>query len=76
MGELKCADSGIAGATIIITGIDESSNDVITNEAGKYSLQVRLGPGEYSLQAYFAGDATHVSASATKTLIVNELPQG
>ena len=76
LGELKCGDSGISGATVIITGIDENSNDVITNEMGKYSLQVRLGPGEYALQAYFAGDATHISASATKTLKVNELSQG
>ncbi len=76
LGELKCGDSGIAGATIIITGIDENSNNVIANEFGKYSLQVRLGPGEYTLQAYFAGDETHPSASATKTLTVKELPQG
>ena len=76
LGELKCGDSGISGATVIITGIDENSNDVITNEMGKYSLQVRLGPGEYALQAYFAGDETHISASATKTLKVNELTQG
>ena len=69
-------DSGISGATVIITGIDENSNYVITNEMGKYSLQVRLGPGEYTLQAYFAGDKTHISASATKTLKVNELSQG
>ena len=72
MGELKCGDSGIGGATVIITGIDESSNDVITNEFGKYSLQVRLGAGEYTLQAYFPGDETHISATATKTLKVNE----
>jgi hypothetical protein len=76
LGELKCGDSGISGATVIITGIDENSNDVITNEMGKYSLQVRLGPGEYALQAYFAGDETHISASATMTLKVNELSQG
>ena len=76
LGELKCGDSSISGATVIITGIDENSNDVITNEMGKYSLQVRLGPGEYALQAYFAGDETHISASATKTLKVNELSQG
>jgi len=72
LGELKCGDSGIGGATVIITGIDESSNDVITNEFGKYSLQVRLGAGEYTLQAYFPGDETHISATATKTLKVNE----
>ena len=76
LGELKCGDSGISGATVIITGIDENSNDVITNEMGKYSLQVRLGPGEYALQAYFAGGETHISASATMTLKVNELSQG
>ena len=75
LGELKCGDSGIDGATVIISGIDEGTRDVITNEFGKYSLPVRLGPGEYELQAYFAGDATHISASATKTLQVNELSQ-
>ena len=75
LGELKCGDSGIGGATVIFSGIDEGSRDAITNELGKYSLPVRLGPGEYELQAYFAGDATHISASATKTLQVNELSQ-
>ena len=75
LGELKCGDSGIDGATVIISGIDEGSRDVITNEFGKYSLPVQLGPGEYELQAYFAGDETHISASATKTLQVNELSQ-
>ena len=75
LGELKCGDSGINGATVIISGIDEGTRDVITNEFGKYSLPVRLGPGEYELQAYFAGDETHISASATKTLQVNELSQ-
>jgi hypothetical protein len=76
LGELKCGDSGIGGATVITTCIDESSNDVMTDDYGKYSLQVRLGPGEYVPQAYFAGDATHISAIATTTLKVNELSQG
>ena len=75
LGELKCGDSGIGGATVIISGIDEGSRDVITDEFGKYSSQARLGPGGYELQAYFAGDETHISASATKTLQVNELSQ-
>ena len=75
LGELKCGDSGIDGATVIISGIDEGNRDVITNEIGKYSLSVRLGPGEYELKAYFAGDETHISASATNTLQVNELSQ-
>src|SRR6188508_1590567 len=75
LGELKCGDSGIDGATVIISGIDEGSRDVITNEFGKYGIPVQMGPGEYELQAYFAGDATHISASATKTLQVNELSQ-
>ena len=76
LGELKCGDSGIGGATIIISGLGESSQDVITNEFGKYSLGVPLGPGEYTIGAYFAGDATHASASAEKTLTVNEPSQG
>jgi len=75
LGELKCWDSGIGGATVIISGIDEGSRDVITDEFGKYSSQARLGPGGYELQAYFAGDETHISASATYTLQVNELSQ-
>ena len=75
LGELKCGDSGIDGATVIISGIDEDSRDVITNEFGKYSLLFRLGPGEYEFQAYFAGYATHISASATTTLQVNKLSQ-
>ena len=37
---------------------------------------VPLGPGEYTIGAYFAGDATHASASAEKTLTVNEPSQG
>jgi hypothetical protein len=74
-GELICGDSGIGGATVIISGIDQGTRDVITDEIGKYSSQARLGPGEYELQAYFAGDATHISASATMTLQVNELSQ-
>ena len=76
LGELKCGDSGIGGATIIISGLGESSQDVIANEFGKYSLEVLLGPGEYTIGAYFAGDATHASPSAEKTLTVNEPSQG
>lgn len=76
LGELKCGDSGIAGATIIISGIDDKSNSVITNDFGKYSLAFQLAPGVYTLQAYFAGDSEHGSASASRTLTVNESPQG
>lgn len=66
-------DSGIGGSTIIITGIDDNSKNVITNDFGKYSSQVRLGPGVYTKEAYFAGDNEHSSASATRTITVNEL---
>jgi len=72
LGELKCGDSAIGGATIIISGIDENTENVMTDEFGKYSLGVQLAPGQYSVQAYFAGDETHVSASAIKTITVNE----
>ncbi len=72
LGELKCGDSAIGGATVIISGIDENSDNVVTNEFGKYSLGVQLSPGEYTIQAYFAGDAEHISASATRTITVNE----
>ena len=72
LGELKCGDSAIGGATVIISGIDENSENVVTNEFGKYSLGVQLSPGEYTIQAYFAGDAEHISASATRTITVNE----
>ena len=72
LGELKCGDSAIGGATVIISGIDENTENVITDEFGKYSLGVQLAPGEYSVQAYFAGDETHVSASAIRTVTVNE----
>jgi len=72
LGELKCGDSSIEGATIIISGIDENTENVITDEFGKYSLGVQLAPGEYTIQAYFAGDNTYISASATRTITVNE----
>jgi hypothetical protein len=73
LGELKCGDSGIGSATVIISGIDENTENVITNEYGKYSLGVLLAPGEYSVEAFFAGDETHVSATAIRTITVNEL---
>lgn len=72
LGELKCGDAVIGGADIVITGIDDNSNNVQTNENGKYSLSVRLSPGVYNIEAYFAGDDTHSSASASKTITVNE----
>ena len=72
LGELKCGDSDIGGATVIISGINENTENVITDEFGKYSLGIHLPPGEYTVQAYFAGDATHVSASATRAVTVNE----
>ena len=75
-GDLKCGDSGISGANVIITGIDDNSNSVTTNDFGKYSLGVRLGPGTYTLEAYFAGDNEHGSASATRTVTVNAASQG
>lgn len=73
LGELKCGDSGTGSATVIISGIDENTENVITNEYGKYSLGVLLAPGEYSVEAFFAGDETHVSATAIRTITVNEL---
>jgi len=72
LGELKCGDLPIGGATVIISGINENTENVLTDEFGKYSLGVRLVPGEYSVEAYFAGDETHVSASAIRTVTVNE----
>ncbi len=72
LGELKCGDSDIGGATVIISGINENTENVITDEFGKYSLGIHLAPGEYTVQAYFAGDDTHVSASATRAVTVNE----
>ena len=72
LGELKCGDSGIVGADIVITGIDNSSNNVQTNENWKYNLSVRLSPWVYNIEAYFAGDDTHSSASAVKSITVNE----
>ena len=71
LGELKCGDSAIGGATVIISGINENTENVITDEFGKYSLGIQLAPGEYTVQAYFAGDDTHVSASATRAVTVN-----
>ena len=72
LGELKCGDSAIGGATVIISGINENMENVLTDEFGKYSLGVQLAPGEYTVEAYFAGDETHISASAKITVTVNE----
>lgn len=70
LGELKCDGSPIEGATIMISGYDDNGNEVQTNEHGKYSTGIHLASGVYTIQAFFAGDANHISASASKTITV------
>jgi hypothetical protein len=70
-GVLRSEGLGICGATIHITGTGEGKQfTVITNEFGGYSTFADLAPGTHAIQAYFPGDATHSSASATETITV------
>jgi hypothetical protein len=65
-GVLRSEGLGICGATIHITGTGEGKQfTVITNEFGGYST---FAPDTHAIQAYFPGDATHSSTSATETI--------
>ncbi|MDF0681546.1 MAG: hypothetical protein P0116_11345 [Candidatus Nitrosocosmicus sp.] len=74
-GDLKCGDSGIAGATIIITGIEGEDKTAVTNNFGGYSSQVRLSPGVYTIEAIYEGDNQNDPSSATRTITANVNPQ-
>ena len=70
-GVLRSEGLGIDGATIHITGIGEGKQlTVTTNQFGGYFTTTELAPGTYHIHAYFPGDATHISASATRTVTV------
>ena len=74
-GNLKCGDADIVGAPIIIRGIDGDDGTATTNDFGQYSLQVRLSPGVYTIEAIYDGDNEHDPASATKTVTASVAPQ-
>lgn len=70
-GKLTSEGSEVGGATIHITGTGEGKQfTVTTNEFGSYSTFVDLPPGTHEIQAYFPGDATHTSSSATRVVTV------
>jgi hypothetical protein len=70
-GKLTSEGSEVGGATIHITGTGEGKQfTVTTNEFGSYSTFVDLAPGTHEIQAYFPGDATHTSSSATRVVTV------
>ena len=68
---MDCLIEEVGGATIHITGTGEGKQfTVTTNEFGSYSTFVDLAPGTHEIQAYFPGDATHTSSSATRVVTV------
>jgi hypothetical protein len=70
-GKLTSEGSPVDGATIHITGTGEGKQfTVTTNEFGSYNTFVDLAQGTHEIQAYFPGDATHTSSSATRVVAV------
>ena len=70
-GKLTSEGSEVGGAAIHITGTGEGKQfTVTTNEFGSYSTFVDLAPGTHEIQAYFPGDVTHTSSSATRVVTV------
>ena len=70
-GKLTSDGSPVDAATIHIGGTGEGKQlTVTTNEFGSYSTFADLAPGTHEIQAYFPGDATHTSSSATRTVTV------
>jgi Carboxypeptidase regulatory-like domain len=70
-GKLTSEGSEVGGATIHITGTGEGKQFTLTtNEFGSYSTFADLAPGTHEIQAYFPGDATHTSSSATRVVTV------
>ena len=68
---VSLSGSPVDAATIHITGTGEGQQfTVTTNQFGSYSSQVSLAPGTHEIQAYFPGDATHTSSSATRVVTV------
>jgi hypothetical protein len=76
-GELTSEGSPIDAATIHITGTGEGKQfTVTTNQFGRYSTFADLAPGTHEIQAYFPGDATHTSSSATRVVTVTSEDEG
>ncbi len=71
-GKLTFEDSKVGGAAIWITGTGEGKQEtaVTTNKFGTYNTHADLGPGTHKIEAFFLGDAAHLSSSATKTIPV------
>jgi hypothetical protein len=68
-GTLTCAGVGIAGATIVFTSGFSFSPSVKTDSSGNYNLYFLAQSGQtYEIQAYYAGDNNHQTASATTTI--------
>lgn len=68
-GKLTSEGSPVDAATIHITGTGEGKQSTVTtNEFGSFSTSADLAPGTHEIHAYFPGDATHTSSSATRTV--------
>ena len=75
-GKLTSEGSPVDAATIHITGTGEGKQfTVTTNEFGSYSTSADLAPGTHEIHAYFPGDATHTSSSATRTVTADSPSQ-
>src|SRR5215831_18154782 len=67
LGQLTSEGSPVGAATIHISGTGEGNEiTVTTSEFGRYSTFVDLAQGTHEIHAYFPGDDTHTSSSATK----------
>lgn len=71
-GQLTSEGSGVGGATIqiTVTGEEDMKIGAPTNETGGYWGYVEVNQGTHKIEAYFPGDSTHTSSSATKTIQV------
>ena len=69
-GKLTSDHSPVDGASITLTGTGEGTKHLTTNQFGSYSTVTHLSPSTHKIEAYFAGDATHTSSSATRVVTV------
>jgi len=75
-GKLTSEGSPVDAATIHISGTGEGKDfTVTTNEFGSYSTSVHIAPGTHQINAYFPGDATHTSSSATRVVTADSPSQ-
>jgi hypothetical protein len=64
-GKLTSEGSPVDGATIHLL-----FETLTTNKFGAYSTLTDIAPGTHKIKAYFPGDATHESSSATTVVTV------